>query len=83
MKHFLPCLGAKASRDISHLTARDISAARDHLSKKLTPSSANFLVKTLRTALNQALRDGLVDTNERQQGDAAKTASKGEEVAFH
>jgi len=64
VKHFLPCLGAKASRDISHLTARDISAARDHLSKKLTPSSANFLVKTLRTALNQALRDGLVDTNE-------------------
>ena len=64
LRHFIAYLGPKAEQDISHLNSREISAARDHLAQKLTPSSANLMVKTLRTALNQALRDGFVDTNE-------------------
>ena len=64
INHFIAYLGSKAEKDISHLNSKEISAARDHLTQKLTPSSANLMVKTLRTALNQALRDVFVDTNE-------------------
>lgn len=64
MGHVLDFLGGKANRDISHLNAKEISALRDFLSKKLTPNSANFCVKVLRAALNQARRDGFTETNE-------------------
>jgi len=65
LKRFIDYLGSKAEQDISHLNSREISAPRDLFARKLTPSSANLMVKTLRTALNQALRDGFVDTNEK------------------
>jgi len=62
--HFRKIIGPKVSRDLSHLTARDVSSARDRLSKQLSAGSANFMVKVLRAMLNQASRDGLVTTNE-------------------
>ena len=52
LKRFIDYLGSKADQDISHLNLRGISTARDHFARKLTPSSANLMVKTLRTALN-------------------------------
>ncbi len=64
VQRFLTRIGAKAKRDIMHLNSKDISKARDEVSKKLTPSTANMMVKVIRTALNQALRDGFIDTNE-------------------
>jgi integrase len=64
VQHLLKCLGPKASKDISHLSAKDITDLRDNLSASLSPSSANYAVKVLRVALNQARRDGVVDTNE-------------------
>ncbi len=64
INHALDCLGGKAKRDLSHLTAKDISDLRDSIAGSLSPNSANYTVKILRTALNQARRDGLVDTNE-------------------
>ncbi|MDP6677240.1 MAG: hypothetical protein QGI29_06715, partial [Pirellulales bacterium] len=64
VQRFLTRIGAKAKRDIMHLSSKDISKARDEVSKKLTPSTANMMVKVIRTALNQALRDGFIDTNE-------------------
>ena len=57
-------MGPRANRDLSHLTAKDITHLRDDMVKSLSASSANFTVKVLRAALNQARRDGLVDTNE-------------------
>jgi site-specific recombinase XerD len=68
LKRFIDYLGSKAEQNISHLNSREISAARDLFARKLTPSSANLMVKTLRTALNQALRDGFVDINEMPAG---------------
>ena len=64
VQRFLTRIGAKAKQDIMHLNSKDISKARDEVSKKLTPSTANMMVKVIRTALNQALRDGFIDTNE-------------------
>ena len=62
--HFLEHAGNKASRDIAHLTVKEITGLRDHLAKTLSPNSANYTVKVLRAMLNQARRDGFVETNE-------------------
>ena len=47
LKRFIDYLGSKAEQDISHLNSREISTARDHFARKLTPSSANLMVNTL------------------------------------
>ncbi len=62
--HVLRCLGGKAQRDITHLDAKEITRVRDRIADKLSANSANYTVRVLRAALNQARRDGLVDTNE-------------------
>ena len=62
--HFLEYAGNLASRDIAHLTAKEVTGLRDHLAKSLSPNSANYTVKVLRAMLNQARRDGFVETNE-------------------
>jgi integrase len=82
LRHFIAYLDPKAEQDISHLNSREISEARDHLAQKLTPSSANLLVKTLRTALNQALRDGFVDTNEASRVTLLKRLKKAKRRPF-
>jgi len=64
ISHFLKYPGSKVTRDISHLTAKEITGFRDHMVKALSANSANYSVKVLRAMLNQARRDGLVETNE-------------------
>jgi integrase len=64
VKHFLAYLGELSDRDISHLDASSIAHVRDCLSQDKSPSTANHTVKTIRAALNQAKRDGLIDENE-------------------
>ena len=82
LKRFIDYLGSKAEQNISHLNSREISAARDLFARKLTPSSANLMVKTLRTALNQALRDGFVDTNEASRVTLIKRLKKAKRRPF-
>jgi integrase len=62
--HFLNYAGSRTARDIAHLTVKEITGLRDHLTKSLSPNSANYTVKVLRAMLNQARRDGFVETNE-------------------
>lgn len=62
--HFLEYAGSKSARDIAHLTVKEVTGLRDHLAKTLSPNSANYTVKVLRAMLNQARRDGLLETNE-------------------
>jgi integrase len=62
--HFLNYTGSRAGRDMAHLTVKEITGLRDHLAKSLSPNSANYTVKVLRAMLNQARRDGFVETNE-------------------
>jgi integrase len=82
LRHFIAYLGPKAEQDISHLNSREISAVRDQLAEKLTPSSANLMVKVIRTALNQALRDGFVDTNEASRVTLIKRLKKAKRRPF-
>ncbi|MGD1088384.1 MAG: tyrosine-type recombinase/integrase [Verrucomicrobiota bacterium] len=64
IEHFRKYAGGRVSRDIAHLTVKEITGLRDHLAKSLSPNSANYTVKVLRAMLNQARRDGFVETNE-------------------
>ena len=61
---FTKFLGEKANRDLIHLSSRDILGFRDELANRVTASTVNINIKVLRVALNQAKRDGLVNTNE-------------------
>ena len=60
-------LGTRADQDITHLNAKEISGFRDHLSKRVSPGTVNINLKVLRSALNQAKRDGLTDANEAER----------------
>lgn len=64
VEQLLDFLGAKTSTDVSHFTSKDISNFRDAISKRSAPSTVNMALKVIRSALNQASREGLVDTNE-------------------
>ena len=82
VKHLLRALGATADKDISHLSAKDINNLRDKLASTLSPNSANFTVKVLRVALNQARRDGLVDTNEASRVSLIQRTGKSQRRPF-
>ena len=60
----LDYLGDLADKDISYFDSKVITEIRDRMAKEKSPATANHTVKTLRAALNQARRDGLVDQNE-------------------
>ena len=64
INRFIGHLGNKAKLDLLHLSHKDIVKARDKVASTLTTSTANLMVKAVRAALNQAIRDGLLDTNE-------------------
>src|SRR5581483_530701 len=74
VEQFLSFLGAKADKDIAHLTSKEIAAFRDSLAKRLSAGTVNISVKIIRAALNQAKRDGLVDQNEAERVSLLKRA---------
>jgi integrase len=60
-------LGARAALDITHLNAKEISGFREDLSRRVSPGTVNISLMILRSALNQARRDGLTDVNEAEK----------------
>jgi integrase len=82
VNHLLNGLGATADKDISQLSAKEINNMRDRLATSLSPSSANYTVKVLRVALNQARRDGLVDTNEASRVSLIQRSGKSQRRPF-
>jgi integrase len=75
-------LGAKAKRDISNITASDITKFRDDLAKRVTTGSVNVALKILRSAFAQARRDGLVDVNEAERVTTLKRKDRFERRPF-
>jgi integrase len=75
---FLTHLGDRSKLDLNYLTAKDILSFRDKLLKRVAPSTVNQHVKILRVALNQAKREGLIQTNPAAQVMRVKLA--GDEV---
>jgi len=63
-RQFLENLGPKANRDLLQLTAKEFVSFRDFQAGKLSANSVNICLKVLRAAMAQAVRDGLIDTNE-------------------
>jgi len=82
IQHFLDFAGQKTSRDLAHLTVKEITGLRDHLAKKLSANSANYTVKVLRAMMNQARRDGLVERNEASRVTLIQRGRKFERRAF-
>ena len=75
-KQFLAHLGLKASRDLLQLTAKEFVSFRDFQAAKLSANSVNICLKVLRSAMAQAVRDGLIDTNEASRVSLLKREDK-------
>lgn len=75
-KQFLDYLGPKAKRDLLQLTAKEFVGFRDFQAAKLSANSVNICLKVLRAAMAQAVRDGLIDTNEASRVSLLKREDK-------
>ena len=75
-------LGVRATLDITHLNAKEISGFREDLSKRVSPGTVNIGLKILRSALNQAKRDGLTDVNEAERVTLLKIRKRPRREAF-
>jgi integrase len=60
-------LGARGTQDVTHLNAKEIAGFREDLAERVSPGTVNIGLKILRSALNQAKREGLTDTNEAEK----------------
>ncbi len=64
VKKFLTFLGPeKSSRDLSYLSKTEIVLFRDNVAEDLTATTANHHLKILRSALQHAWKDGLIQDN--------------------
>lgn len=63
VERFLEALGSKANGQLSHITHREIAAFRDRYAQNVSANTVNTCLKILRSAFNQAKRDGLIDAN--------------------
>jgi integrase len=60
-------LGSRSRLDVTHLDAKEITGFREHLSRRVSSGTVNIGLKILRSALNQAKRQGLTDVNEAER----------------
>lgn len=81
-EQLLAFLGSKAKRDLAQLTSAELVDFRDHLSKRVAPTTVNIAIKIIRVALNQAKRDGLVDSNQGERVTLLKRQRGGDRRPF-
>jgi len=60
---FLESLATKQETDLTNLDKADFVKFRDGLAKRLSASTANVALKIIRSAMQQAYCDSLIDTN--------------------
>jgi hypothetical protein len=82
VKRFLTWLGSKANRDLSYLTVSEIAAFRDSVSGRVRAATVNVYLKCLRTALQDAWREGLISENPGSKVDAIKRKDSFERRPF-
>ena len=82
VQRFLAWLGSKANRDLSYLTVAEISAFRDSVSGRVRASTVNVYLKCIRTALQDAWREGLIGENPAAKVDAIKRKDSFERRPF-
>ncbi len=79
---FKEFLGSKVKRDISNITAADITKFRDSLAKRVTAGTVNVSLKIIRSAFAQARRDGMIDVNEAERVTLLKRKDRFERRPF-
>jgi integrase len=67
VSHFKTFMGGKMKRDISAITAADITRFRDDMAVRLSIGTVNVALKIIRSAFAQARRDGLIDVNQAER----------------
>ena len=82
VEQFNRFMGPKSARDLAQLTSKDLTAFRDFLSARVSTGTTNISIKILRSALNQAKRDGLIDMNEGERVTLLKSSRVFERRAF-
>jgi integrase len=60
---FLDFLGDKAGRELMDICSRDVTAYRDALAERLSPTTVNNALKVVRVILGDARREGLIESN--------------------
>jgi hypothetical protein len=63
VNQFLDHIGRKADSDIKKITPTDVAGFRDAAAKRVAVSSANLMLKILRSVFTAARREGLIDDN--------------------
>jgi integrase len=74
MVRFLASLGVKAVRDLSLVSAADVTAYRNQIAERLKPATANGHLKILRVAFEDAVRESRIPLNPAKQ---VRTIKKG------
>ncbi len=81
-EQFLDYLAPRGTDDVAQITAKDFTGFRDALAKRVTANTVNVTLKILRSAFNQAYRDGLVEHNEAARVSLLKRTDKFERRPF-
>ena len=81
-RSFCTFLKDQADEPILYLSKDTITKYRDSVCEALTPRTANNKLKILRTALQQAWRDGLIDDNPAARIPILKVSNAGSRRAF-
>jgi len=79
---FLDHIGRKADSDIKKITPTDVAGFRDAAAKRLAVSSANLMLKILRSVFTAARREGLIDDNPAERVTILKRRTDFERRAF-
>jgi len=74
---FLEHLGELADQDLSSVTTDEVAEYRDHISRSLSPSSANQQMKVLRVAFKEAWKRNLIEENPAAKVDTIKNGRAG------
>ena len=82
IERFLEVLGPKGSSQLTQVTHREIGAFRDHYAKTVSANTVNTCLKIIRTAFNQAKRDGLIDANPAERVTLLKRRSEAKRRPF-
>lgn len=73
---FLKYLGARANRDMGLVTRDQVSAWRNGVAGRVSAATANKQAKIMRSAWNQAIKDGVVTSNPFSKMDCVKDPKK-------
>ncbi len=82
VQRFLAWQGPQANRDLGYLSVSEIAAFRDSVAKRVRAATVNVYLKCLRTALQDAWREGLIIENPAAKVDAIKRKDSFERRPF-